>query len=104
MTTFKAGLIPRPLTVVASGMGMRLALNEFGIDEYEDYSPRSKYVVVLGWQSYDTWRKRNDKRIVSLLHLQVVHSNSGKGAENGTNQREPHSQTGSLGSGSETIP
>ena len=87
MTAFKDAFIPRPLTVVASGMGMRLALkNEFGIDEYEDYSPRSKCVVVLGWQSYDTWRKRNDKRIVSLLHLQVVHSNSGKGAENVTNQ------------------
>ena len=57
--------------------------------ENEDYSPRSKCVVVLEWHSYDTWREREREReemTNAFSHLQVVHSDSGKGVGNGTNQ------------------
>ena len=64
---------------------MRLAMKiKFGI-EVNGYSPRSKCVVVLEWHSYDTWRER-EEMTNAFSHLQVVHSDSGKGVGNGTNQ------------------
>ena len=91
VTTFKAGLIPRPQTISASGMGMRLAMKiKFGIDQW---------LVIIGkwgllteiqmccraWVALMRYLER-EEMTNALSHLQVVHSDSGMGVGNGTNQ------------------